>query len=157
MAREGAPDIKSLAGRILATASDPEVIALAGYVLGDESPTRTASQLPERIYLMTKWTEFAKEQPPAGHGAIYVTDGTQISFVRRASLPATEVEKWVLAEPEAQALNLTPQVTRPTHWAVELGGLPTVKDEDRQPNLAQAGGPPPAEPFTEEKPAKRGK
>jgi len=90
---------------------------------------------------MTKWTEFAKEQPPEGYGAIYVTDGTHLSFVRRAQLPVTEVEKWVLAEPEAQALNLTPQTAFPTHWAVEISGLPTVKDREIPED--SAGGPPP--------------
>lgn len=105
---------------------------------------------------MTKWTEFAKEQPPAGHGAIYVTDGSHVSFVRRATLPATEVERWVLAEPEAQPLNLNPQVSHPTHWAVELGGLPAVKD--REIVEEAAGGPPPADPVVEEPAArKRGK
>lgn len=90
---------------------------------------------------MTKWTKFADEQPPEGYGAIYVTDGTHLSFVRRAQVPATEVERWVLAEPEAQALNLTPQTSHPTHWAVELTGLPAVKDREIPED--DAGGPPP--------------
>lgn len=89
---------------------------------------------------MSTWTAFAKEQPPEGHGPIYITDGARVSFVQRAVLPATEAPRLVLAEPEAVPLNLTPQVAAPTHWAVTLPGLPKVKDEDR-PEVFE-GGPP---------------
>lgn len=77
---------------------------------------------------MSKWTKFADEQPPEGHGAIYVTDGAQVSFVKRAEQPETEVERWIVAEPEAEPLKFPPMVDTPTHWAVTIPGLPKVKD-----------------------------
>jgi hypothetical protein len=89
---------------------------------------------------MTKWTEFAKESPPEGNGGIYVTDGTRVSFVQRKEQAATEAERWILAEPEAVPLSLTPQVAAPTHWAMAIPGLPTVKEKD-MPEVF-AGGPP---------------
>lgn len=90
----------------------------------------------------SKWTEFAKEQPPEGHGAIYVTDGTRVSLVKRLEQPFTEGERWVLAEPEANSLKLAPQVLTPTHWAVSIPGLPKVSEKD-MPEAPSAGGPPP--------------
>lgn len=37
-------DIRSLAGRVLAKSKDPEVTALAAYVLGDDDSTRTTER-----------------------------------------------------------------------------------------------------------------
>lgn len=37
-------DIRSLAGRVLRSSKDPEVTALAAYVLGDEDSTRTTER-----------------------------------------------------------------------------------------------------------------
>lgn len=86
------------------------------------------------------WTAFKDEQPPAGNSPIYVTDGSQVSFVQRAVQPFTEGERWIVAEPEAATLKFPPAVDAPTHWAVTVPGLPKVKAEDVP--VVSSGGPP---------------
>lgn len=90
--------------------------------------------------MSAKWTAIKDEPRPEGHSPIYVTDGSRVSFVKRAVQAETEADRWILAEPEAEHLKLAPIVGNPTHWATALPGLPTVKAED-VPEIHE-GGPP---------------
>lgn len=89
---------------------------------------------------MTKWSEIAKEPIPEGYAPVYVTDGVNVSFVKRASQPFTEAERFIVAEPEAELLKFPPLVDRPTHWAMSVPGLPKV--EAKELPAESAGGPP---------------
>lgn len=91
--------------------------------------------------MSAKWTAIKDEPIPEGNGAYYITDGTRVSFAKRAVQAETEVEKWILAEPEAEHRSIPPHVGAPTHWAAVVPGLPAVKAEDI-PEVFE-GGPPP--------------
>jgi hypothetical protein len=94
--------------------------------------------------MATDWQKIS--ELPADHGPVYVTDGVRVSFVMREEAPFTEVPRLILAEPDAQALKLRPQVSAPTHFAMILS-LPKVSEKEAQEAGVQntAGGPPPQE------------
>lgn len=108
---------KSLAARVVddGIATPAEVKSLAGYVLGDADPSRTAGAIS-----MTKWTAIKDEPIPAGHSPVWVTDGARIALVKRKDQAFTEGETWIVAEPGADGLSLVPSVTEPTHWTMDL-------------------------------------
>ncbi len=92
---------------------------------------------------MVKWIKIADEPIPAGHQPVYITDGTHVSYVKRAEQPFTEVEKWIVAEAEAEHLKFPANVSNPTHWATSVPGLPKVNEDDRP--IVSEGGPPPTQ------------
>lgn len=109
--------IRKIAAHVLATdsATVDEAKALAGYVLGDADPSRTAG-----AFTMTKWTAIKDEPIPAGNSPVWVTDGARIALVKRKDQAFTEGETWIVAEPGADGLSLVPSVTEPTHWTMDL-------------------------------------